>query len=88
MIMNYIYCQQKIHYRISPHLATHGEASAAIGFAPFIHQVAPSHRHIIQDPVMLIVEGHPHFQQIQLLHIFWPRSFVLFGAYFLAVYIL
>lgn len=68
-------------YHILPHLTAHWESSAAICLLSFIDQVAPSNRHIVQDPVMLVVQSHSHFQQVYLFSWILVGTFVGFSAH-------
>ena len=49
------------------HVAAHGEAGAAVVHL-VLHLVAPRHRHVVHDPVVLVVHEHPLLQLRQLLY--------------------
>lgn len=80
--------QEKITYCIPSDLATHRETSAAICLSSLIHEIAPGDRHVIQNPVVLVVQSHAHLQKVQFLHILWIWCFVFSWTYWLAVCIL
>ena len=52
-------------HHVFAHLAAHGEPGAAVGLPSLINQVAPSHGHVVQDPMVLVRERHTHLEQIQ-----------------------
>ena len=70
------------------HIATHWEARGAVSLAIF-YRVAPSHRHVVHNPVVLVVHEHALLQQGQLLLVLRLSGLVLLGAENLAlVYVL
>lgn len=73
-------------YQISPDLTAHRESSAAICLL-LVHRVAPCDWHVIKDPMMLVIQRHPHFQEVQLLIRLWLRSFVCLHAHHFTIHI-
>ena len=47
------------------HVTAHGESGGAV-LLSILHGVAPGHRHVVHDPVVLIVHAHPLLQLVQL----------------------
>ena len=69
-------------------IATHWEPCRAVSLA-ILNRVAPGDRHVVNNPVMLVVHEHPLLKQGQLFLVLWLGGLVLLGAENLAlVYVL
>merc|ERR1719495_1763521 len=66
------------------HIAAHGEAGGAVPLSIF-NWVTPGDRHVVNDPVVLVVHEHALLQQSQLLLVLWLGGLVLLGAKNLAL---
>ena len=68
-------------------VTTHRKASAAVVLS-VLHWVTPSHRHVVHNPVVLVVHKHSLAQQSNLLLIFSIVFLVILGTEYLAVGVL
>lgn len=61
-------------------IAAHGKTDAAI-LLPFFQRITPSDRHIVNDPMMLIVQTHSLFQCVHSFLAVWISCAVCPGAH-------